>query len=131
MRVWNASGFRETPQASAEKLTLVFHTNTFSPQMLLLLASRQRVTKMSASAVVTYYVLCPNFACGDPVGGWLPQPPERRKLTCHHCNQTFTYEEKDVHRGIVSYDSRADRWKVALQRAQPDLNGSHVASWEH
>jgi hypothetical protein len=58
------------------------------------------------------YVLCPNLACHDPVGGHLPQPREALKLTCLHCKQTFTFEEGDVRRGIVSYDGRADRWKV-------------------
>jgi hypothetical protein len=67
---------------------------------------------MAAGAVVMFYVLCPNLACGDPVGGRLPQPPEPLKLTCLHCKQTFTFEEEDVRRGIVSYDGRADRWKV-------------------
>ena len=55
---------------------------------------------MAAGAVVTFDVLCPNFACGDPVGGRIPQPPERLKLTCLHCKQTFTFEEGDVRQGI-------------------------------
>ena len=67
---------------------------------------------MAAGAVVMFYVLCPNLACGDPVGGRLPQPPQQLKLTCLHCKQTFTLEEQDQRRGIVSYDRRADRWKV-------------------
>jgi hypothetical protein len=67
---------------------------------------------VAAGAVVMFYVLCPNFACGDPVGGLIPQPPERLKLTCPHCKQTFTFEEGDVRRGIVSYNGRADRWQV-------------------
>ena len=65
---------------------------------------------MAAGAVVMFYVLCPNLACGDPVGGRLPQPPQQLRLL--HCKQTFTFEEQDVRRGIVSHDRRADRWKV-------------------
>lgn len=67
---------------------------------------------MATRAVIMSYVLCPNPDCGDPVGGRIPQPPERLKLICLHCKQTFTFQEEDVRRGIVSYDRRADRWTV-------------------
>ena len=67
---------------------------------------------MAAGAVIMSYVLCPNSECGDPVGGRLPQPPERLKLTCLHCKETFTFEERDVHHGVVSYDRGLDRWKI-------------------
>jgi hypothetical protein len=70
----------------------------------------------ATSAGLLSYVPCP--ACGHPVGGRLPQPPEELKLTCLHCSTTFAFEPNAVRRGLVSYDHEADRWKVESFRGR-------------
>ena len=65
---------------------------------------------VATSAGLLSYVPCPE--CGHPVGGRIPQAPEELKLDCVHCKKTFAFERADLHRGLVSYDHEADRWKV-------------------
>jgi len=59
-----------------------------------------------------FYVTCPNPECCDPVAGRIPQPPEELKLTCVHCKQTFSFDLREVRRGLVFYNPTINRWEV-------------------
>jgi hypothetical protein len=56
------------------------------------------------------YVPCPQ--CGDAVAGRIPQAPEELKLSCVHCQQTFTFDPSEVRSGLVFCDHNTNRWKA-------------------
>ena len=70
-----------------------------------------RLDPVSRGGVMSY-VICPNPACGDPVGGRIPQPPEESKLTCPHCKQTFSFHPAEVRSGLVGFNPTINRWEV-------------------
>ena len=72
----------------------------------------QATNPLVSSAGLMSYVPCPNPRCGDPVAGRIPQSPEVLRLTCVHCKESFTFQQDDVRRGLVSYNRSTDRWWV-------------------
>jgi NAD-dependent SIR2 family protein deacetylase len=65
---------------------------------------------MSLPGGVMTYVVCKH--CGDPVAGKMPSGDEARVLTCVHCKETFEFDDSELRRDIVIYDSMAKRWRV-------------------
>lgn len=57
------------------------------------------------------FVICPN--CGDPVAGALP-PKIGNMLTCAHCKANFEFKEDEKRRGLLTFDTGTNRWKVVL-----------------
>lgn len=56
------------------------------------------------------YVLCKH--CGDPVAGRIPSGVEPRSLTCVHCKTAFEFDDSELRRDIVVYDTETQRWRV-------------------
>jgi DNA-directed RNA polymerase subunit RPC12/RpoP len=57
------------------------------------------------------YLVCPK--CGDAVAGRLPSGDEERRVKCLHCHERFVFQDGDIKSGLVTYDERSDRWKIA------------------